>query len=43
MGKIEEILYIDPQQRRPAGKCRRCGALVYSPSYHCPRCERRQV
>ena len=43
MGKIEEILYIDPQQQRPGGKCRRCGGLVYGPGYHCPRCERRQL
>ena len=42
MRKIEESLYIDPQQQRPIGKCRRCGALVYAPGRHCPRCERRQ-
>jgi uncharacterized OB-fold protein len=41
MEKIEEILYIDPQQQQPGGKCRLCDAIVYPPGYHCPRCERR--
>ncbi len=43
MGKIEELLYTDPQQRQPVGKCRRCHGDIYPPGYHCPRCERRKL
>ncbi len=37
---VEQILYFDPQRKRPAGQCRICGSLVYAPSCRCIRCQR---
>lgn len=39
--KIASILYIDPQDQKPADYCPVCGGEVYEPSLTCLRCERR--
>lgn len=39
---IEQMLYIDPQNRKPAGFCPVCGGELYAPGCNCLRCERRQ-
>lgn len=41
--KIEPVLYIDSQRKKPAGFCEICGREVYAPSLVCLRCERRGV
>ena len=41
MEQIESTLYIDPQDRKPACFCPRCGGERYRPSLICLRCERR--
>ena len=38
---LEPMLYPDPQQKRPACFCPRCGGECYAPSLACLRCERR--
>ena len=39
MEPIESTLYIDPQDRKPACFCPRCGGERYRPSLICLRCE----
>ena len=36
--KIEDVLYIDSQQVKPAGYCPKCKGALYLPSLHCLRC-----
>lgn len=36
--KIENVLYIDPQQMNPAGYCPVCRGTLYKPSLICLRC-----
>ena len=36
---IESALYIDPQNKKPAGFCSRCGGEIYSPGGQCFWCE----
>lgn len=38
--QIEMMLYIDPQDQKPAAFCPRCGGERYWPSLICSRCER---
>ena len=38
---IEQMLYTDIQQQRPACFCPRCGSECYAPSLVCSRCEHR--
>ena len=40
MGKIMDVLYIDPQDEKPACYCEACGGARYAPSLVCLRCER---
>ena len=40
--KIEPTLYIDPQNKKPAAFCPKCGGELYAPSLVCLRCERRK-
>ncbi len=39
MCPVEQVLRPDPQQQKER-PCPRCGAAVYPPDYHCPRCGR---
>ncbi len=39
--KIEPVLYIDTQARKPAAFCPDCGGELYAPSLICLRCEKR--
>lgn len=41
--KIESLLYIDPQNEKPAAFCPECGGELYAPSMICLRCERRNL
>ena len=36
---IESALYIDPQNKKPAGFCACCGGEIYSPGGQCFWCE----
>lgn len=39
--KQESTLYQDPQAKKEAGYCSRCGGELYAPSRVCDRCEKR--
>ena len=39
--EFKSVLYIDPQDQRPADFCEICGRELYAPSLVCLRCERR--
>lgn len=40
MKKIVDMLFVDPQDQKPACVCPRCGGARYAPSLICIRCER---
>ena len=40
---IEQILYIDPQAKRPDGFCPCCGGALWLPSLRCIRCGKEDV
>ena len=40
MSKIRDMLFLDPQDQKPAAYCPRCGGARYAPSLICIRCER---
>lgn len=40
--KVESVLYTDPQNVVPAGRCPVCGGALYPPGLYCLRCDREQ-
>ena len=40
MRKIEEMLWMDPQQAKELGRCPVCGGTVYQKGKICGRCRR---
>lgn len=38
--KMQQILYIDPQEAKPVAFCPTCGGEIYAPGGICLRCER---
>ena len=40
MKGIMDMLFLDPQDQKPADCCPRCGGTRYAPSLICIRCER---
>ena len=39
MQKIQDMLFVDIQDQKPACFCPRCGGECYAPSLICGRCE----